>query len=267
MKAMTSIRRAAISLIVLGSLFLLPHSALARPVLIIDPGHGGKDPGAVGRGIQEKNTNLAISRQVAKEARRQGWRVQMTRNNDRFIPLPNRPAVANRQRGSVFVSIHSNSAGSRPLGNMTIYRSPSGKRLGYDIMKQLGKQAPYGNIGNRSDVRGLAVLRKSARPAVIVENLSVTSPRESARLKSPSQQANIARAIVRGIANYDNVRYKPLPVPKKHVSKPKHASKPEKRKVSSLHAPVGQLAQRPRVPFWFLPSAAGLAQSLFDLLG
>ena len=78
-------------------------------------------------------------------------------------------------------------------------------------MSQLSPLTSYKDIGNRKDVRGLAVLRASKRPAVIVEALSITAPTERAQLLNTQAQKKYAQAIVRGIARYKHVAYKPLP--------------------------------------------------------
>lgn len=206
-----TIRRAVTAVAALGVALALPLSAYAAPMsIVVDPGHGGKDPGAVSGGVKEKTTNLKISRAVADEARRQGWTVAMTRNSDKYVRLSKAPALANKRRADVFVSIHSNSTGKKTLGNMTIYRSTQGKRLGKAIMGQLAPMTPYKDIGNRRDVRGLAVLRHSKRPAVLVEVLSVSAPSERRQLTDPAFQKNVAQAIVRGIAKYKGVDYKPV---------------------------------------------------------
>jgi N-acetylmuramoyl-L-alanine amidase len=204
---------------------------------VVDAGHGGKDPGAVSGGLVEKSSNLRISRAVVKEAKRQGWSVKMSRTGDQFIPLESRPSKANSSKDSVFVSIHSNSTGSAKLGSMTIYRSKSGKRLGRAIMKELAPLTPYKDEGNRADVRGLAVLRVSKRPAVLVEALSVSTPVERRQLKDPEAQRKIAQAIVKGVAEFKGVTYKPVSKPKKAATKPKKASQPELKQVAPKPKP------------------------------
>lgn len=77
--------------------------------IVIDPGHGGHDPGTMGRGLKEKDLVLDISRRVAKLLQRDGeFEVLMTRNDDRFIPLEERTAIANSQGADLFISIHAN---------------------------------------------------------------------------------------------------------------------------------------------------------------
>ncbi|MBE0477036.1 MAG: N-acetylmuramoyl-L-alanine amidase, partial [Coriobacteriia bacterium] len=194
---------------------MTPATALAAPVrLMVDPGHGGKDPGAVAGGLAEKDSNLRIGKMVAESARRQGWDVESTRDDDRFIALTERPRKAKAWKADAMVSIHSNSAGSKPTGHMTIHRSASGKRLGNNIMSELGPLTDYEDIGNRSDSRGLAVLRQAKVPTVIVELLSVSSPEERKVLKDPAAQREMAEAIVRGVAKHHNAEYVPPAEPK-----------------------------------------------------
>lgn len=217
----TLLGRSAAVLAVAGTLTAAaPAAAHAAPVrLYVDPGHGGKDPGAVGGAI-EKKTNLQISKLVIASAKRQGWSVKSSRTTDRFVPLTQRPRKANAWKADVLVSIHSNSLGKRRAGNMTIYRNPASRRLGNNIMRELKPLTRYGDIGNRKDVRGLAVLRGAKQPAVIVELLSVSSPAEARALRSPAQQRRMAEAIVRGVAAHEKVRYRPPVVkarPKKAV--------------------------------------------------
>lgn len=194
--------------------------------LVIDPGHGGKDPGAVSGTTTEKELNLLIGRKVYEAAARQGWTVGMTRWDDRFIPLPARPAAANAFGATAFVSIHSNSYGPRPQGNMTIYRSGAGAALGQQIMEEMDALTPYGDIGNRPDARGLAVLRGSHVPATLVEVLSLSSPEELAQIVNPDVQAAYAEAIVRGVADFHGIAYVPPAAPAEAAPAPAQPAPP-----------------------------------------
>ena len=79
------------------------------PVIVVDPGHGGKDPGALGLfGLKEKNITLSIGKYVAYFLRRDGYRVYMTRTGDTYPTLADRVRLANRVKADVFVSIHVN---------------------------------------------------------------------------------------------------------------------------------------------------------------
>ncbi len=81
----------------------------SQPVVVIDPGHGGKDPGCVGRyGIMEKNINLAVAKKVASYLSKKGVKVILTRYADVYIPLSKRAEIANSRRAWLFVSLHCN---------------------------------------------------------------------------------------------------------------------------------------------------------------
>jgi N-acetylmuramoyl-L-alanine amidase len=177
--------------------------------LMVDPGHGGHDPGAVGNGLLEKDTNLQIAWKVQQAAVRQGWNFNMTRVDDTFVPLPQRPAMAAAWGATEFVSIHSNSSGASLSGMMTINRGGAGAELGQYITNDITQLTPYGDPGNVPDVRGLAVLRGAHMPATLVEVLSVSEPSEAAALADPTYQTQVAEAIVRGIAAYHGVAYVP----------------------------------------------------------
>ncbi len=95
----------------------LPKGALAKQLalgvkrIVIDPGHGGKDPGAIGylKGVREKNVTLEISRRLAKKIRqRLGCEALLTRNSDTFLSLEERTAIANTKNADLFISIHTN---------------------------------------------------------------------------------------------------------------------------------------------------------------
>ncbi len=81
----------------------------SKKIIVIDPGHGGKDSGAVGNGFMEKEIVLNISRQLADKLREQGYTVHMTRNNDTFIELKDRTKFANTKEADLFISVHANS--------------------------------------------------------------------------------------------------------------------------------------------------------------
>ena len=83
-------------------------------LVVIDPGHGGRDPGAIGRkGLKEKDVVLDIANRVARKLKKKGLRVILTRAKDKFIPLNERTAIANRNRADLFLSIHANAAFTR----------------------------------------------------------------------------------------------------------------------------------------------------------
>ena len=89
---------------------------------MIDPGHGGKDPGAIGYGgVREKDVNLRLAKLLAKRLRARSFRVVMTRDDDRYIDLEERTVIAESASGDVFVSLHANAARRKNLRGIEIY--------------------------------------------------------------------------------------------------------------------------------------------------
>ena len=91
--------------------------------VVIDPGHGGKDPGATGgSGLIEKNVTLAAARALADALRATGrYRVVLTRNSDTYISLRDRPRIGRDQGGDLFISLHADSAPSAGLSGASVY--------------------------------------------------------------------------------------------------------------------------------------------------
>ncbi len=94
-----------------------------KAVVVIDPGHGGKDPGAIGKlGNKEKNIVLAYSRALRDELNKTGkFIVKMTRDNDNFVPLPDRVKIARRSGGDILISIHADSNPNKEVRGFSIY--------------------------------------------------------------------------------------------------------------------------------------------------
>jgi N-acetylmuramoyl-L-alanine amidase len=94
-----------------------------RAKIVLDPGHGGKDPGAIGvRGIAEKNIVLSIAKKLARKLRKEmNVEVILTRNNDSFVPLEDRTAIANAENADLFISLHTNASSSRRLRGIESY--------------------------------------------------------------------------------------------------------------------------------------------------
>jgi len=174
-----------------------------RTVVVIDPGHGGKDPGAIGiGGLQEKNVILPISQKIAAILEQQGIQVVMTRDSDYFVDLGPRPVIADRANAKVFVSIHANSmpANRSDINGLETYYYDSGQRLARTIHNSI-----LGSINVRD--RGVRkarfyVLRKSTMPSVLVEVGFVTGVVDSPRLGTTAYQNQMAEAIARGILQY-----------------------------------------------------------------
>ncbi len=93
------------------SIKFFPKTIPTIKTIILDPGHGGIDPGAIGRkGLQEKNVNLSIAKLLKKKLENYGLKVLMTRSDDRFVALSERTRFANEKKGDLFISIHCNAS-------------------------------------------------------------------------------------------------------------------------------------------------------------
>lgn len=106
------------------------YSFRKSKTIVIDPGHGGKDPGAIGyRKFKEKDVVLSVSNKLKKILKNRGYKVYTTRSTDRFITLRNRTRLANRKDANIFISIHTNAAPKKRVkdakGIETFFLSPA----------------------------------------------------------------------------------------------------------------------------------------------
>ncbi len=124
-----------------------PHRDMMPPVLrkiVIDPGHGGKDPGAIGpSGLQEKKVNLDIAKRLKRILKKEGIEVIMTRESDVFISLPRRTEIASQSNADLFVSVHANSSPVRGVNGMEVFsmrdleyleKNDSQRRINHEMM-------------------------------------------------------------------------------------------------------------------------------------
>ncbi|WP_456402550.1 N-acetylmuramoyl-L-alanine amidase [Hydrogenimonas sp.] len=130
---------------------------LRRYTVVIDPGHGGKDVGAIGyRGKREKDAVLAVSKRVKKELEKRGFRVYLTRSSDRFIPLKKRTRFANKKQADFFLSIHANAAPKKSRlkskGLETFFLSPA----------RSGRAKRVAAVENSADVGDLGLYTKNS---------------------------------------------------------------------------------------------------------
>ncbi|HEY9700642.1 MAG TPA: N-acetylmuramoyl-L-alanine amidase [Trichocoleus sp.] len=181
----------------------LPRLAQGRAVVVIDPGHGGVDVGAVGiNGIQEANIVLNVSRQVAQLLQQQGVQVILTRSDDTEVELEPRVQLAEQSNATLFVSIHANSLSlDRPdVNGVETYYFSSGQALAGVIQQSIISSLGMTDRGVRQ--ARFYVLRKTTMPAVLVEIGFVTGSEDAPRLASSQWQSQMANAIVRGVLQY-----------------------------------------------------------------
>lgn len=214
---------------------LLAPAAVPAPggldLIVIDPGHGGSDPGTGNRKLQEKTLTLDVARRLKRDLVQRGYRVMLTRNSDvrlartQAADLQRRIELANRMDADLFISIHFNSLpGNSSVGGIETYAlTPAGQsstataqrdRTVYPGNRQDHWNAVLSAAIHRSLLeelgavdRGLkrarfAVLRSSECPAVLIEAGFLSNPAEARKIGTSSYRQDIAEAIGEGIDDY-----------------------------------------------------------------
>lgn len=208
--------------------------------VILDPGHGGKDPGAVNSLGTEALYNLKVSGRAKSLLEARGFRVVMTRTTDRFLSLQERVELANAVReNAVFISVHFNSGGREARGIETFTLSPTGVShygrglVASDLQSRAGNQHDSANIALATSVHGSALRRlqkhtfdrgiKRARfsvlsgvrhPAILLEGGFMSHPYEARLINDNDYQNAVAQSIVDAVIKYRfAVSKKPAPAP------------------------------------------------------
>jgi N-acetylmuramoyl-L-alanine amidase len=186
-----------------GIRVLLGTFSIRDMTIVLDAGHGGHDTGAIGpNGTLEKEMNLDIIRRTEKILAQLGARVLLTRGNDVFIPLDDRPGLANTRKADLFISVHCNSSPRRnsSSGTQTYYRTPQSASFAAAMHTELVRALGLKNGGVRT--ANFLVIRKSLMPAILLEIAYLNNDEEEALLRSPAFRQKAAEAIVNGIRRY-----------------------------------------------------------------
>ena len=172
--------------------------------VVIDPGHGGRQPGAHYSGVSEKEINLAVALKLENLLTARGYQVVMTRSDDTGIGLYERAELANASGADLFVSLHSNAMANAPnFQGILTYHYPSnssGAELAQSIQTAVCQVTGGTDRGVRS--ADFVVLRETDMSAALVEMGYMSSPGELARLLDASYQDKLAQGIAEGIARY-----------------------------------------------------------------
>jgi len=196
-------------------------------VVVLDPGHGGKDSGAVGkRKVYEKLAVLSIAKRVKAHLEAKQIRVRMTRSTDTFIPLEKRSEFAAKAGADLFVSIHADGAGDPSAhgvetfamtaagGDSSNYYGQGGDKspgkgnrhdaanavLGFSLQSNLVKTSKRSDRGLRR--ARFSVLKNAPCPAALVECGFLTNPEEEALMIDANYREAVARGISNGILGY-----------------------------------------------------------------
>ena len=196
-----------------------------KPLVILDPGHGGKDGGTVSGDVLEKNLNLLLVKKIANELKRYQISVVTTRSVDEMVGLSDRALIANKYPNAIFVSIHHNAATlNSAKGIETYYSNQKPKSLKIEQMHLLKIKEGEAFVDNRSKMlakllhssvcqvtdaadrgvrdRSLAMTRWVSCPSVLIECGFLTNPEEKLDLLSESYRDALSRGVADGILKY-----------------------------------------------------------------
>lgn len=199
--------------------------------ILIDPGHGGRDPGASGpTGLMEKEVVLDVSQRLVRRLRAQGYAVSLTRTGDEAVDLTRRAAMAREFDADLVVSVHINSlpGKARPLVETYYFRprrryqryttlqweqknvtADESAQLAAHVQQAVLAQVRAHNpnvVDNGVRTRGFRVLRGVSVPAVLAELTVLTVPEEESRLRSGSYRDQLAKALAAGVKSYLEAR-------------------------------------------------------------
>jgi N-acetylmuramoyl-L-alanine amidase len=169
--------------------------------VVIDPGHGGTDPGTSGPNGPEKNINLDTALRVRNILNAKGIRTIMTRDDDRAVDLKERPVIANKAKADLFVSIHSDFAKrNRSAHGVTVYTSRSPGSGSVELAKRMSKAFSSGGCTSRGvSEANYVVLVNTNMPAVLVEQGFLSNSADATRLASPGYRQQVAECIAQAV--------------------------------------------------------------------
>ncbi|MDB6018898.1 MAG: Cell wall hydrolase/autolysin [Pedosphaera sp.] len=207
-----------------------PHNWSGAKVktIVIDPGHGGNDPGKEEGSHQEKKYTLLLAQELSDQLKRAGFNVSLTRMTDTRVELPERPDIARRRGADLFISLHWNSVetGRNEVKGVETYcLTPAGAPSTNARGELFGAGTKPGNLNNDQNMflaysvhkallknldvedhgvhRGrLSVLRTAEMPAILIEGGFMSNPAEAKRIYDPVYRKQMARAIVEGVQAY-----------------------------------------------------------------
>lgn len=188
------------------------NEAAKELLVVIDPGHGGTDVGAVGRDsggeTYEKDINLSIANKANALMKSAGVKTYMTRSTDVAVDLFERPEIANRMNATLFLSVHNNSFTNSeahgttvlyyPDGNPTMDHKMTSYRFSYLLQEELVSALGRYDRG-LTDGAEMVVIRKTIAPSVITEIAFISNPTELALMKTEDFQNKAAEALCRAV--------------------------------------------------------------------
>jgi len=181
------------------------NGSLEGLTIVLDPGHGGKDPGSIGLdGVQEKELIMTISEKVAQQLRAAGANVVFTRTGDYFISLEQRVGISQDHNADAFISLHYNAFPVITVQgiNTYFYSNGANHELASEIQSALAKNVAMQNRGtSQADFH---VLRENNNLAALIELGFITNPDDLLTIQTADYQNGVANGITDGLINYFN---------------------------------------------------------------
>ena len=187
-------------------------TGIAGARVMLDPGHGGKDPGALGFGgaVAESQVNFALAVATKQALERRGATVFFTRTNDVYLSLEERKLIARQMNPDVFISIHCNAAENKSrYGTSTYYFRPMSQPLAsavyqnvlavYQTSLYAGDAERRAKVGESANFYPFSVTRLEECPSILIETGYVTNDRECTLLLSADNRARIGEGIAAGV--------------------------------------------------------------------
>lgn len=184
----------------------LGAAPLAGKKFVVDPGHGGWDPGAKGpTGLTEKSVNLRVATSLRNILTEYGGAtVKLTRTDDRYLTLNQRAQTANNCGADRFISVHHNGSTNKSANGTEVYSHTSNNWTSNDmrnkVQARLVKTTKLPNFGAKT--ANFAVLRQTWMPSILTEASFITNSYEEARLKNPEYVWRQAHAIYQGVVDH-----------------------------------------------------------------
>jgi N-acetylmuramoyl-L-alanine amidase len=185
-------------------------TSLQQLRVVIDAGHGGKDPGAIASdGTREKDLNLDVAKKLEQHLKAMGFNTIMTRSDDTFVELKGRTDIANTNYADFFMSIHFNAFSKTSNGIETLYYpnevnedyTISNKKIADIFHNEVLKATKRGSRGINPRPN-LVVLNKTKMPSILAELGFMTNPEELALMKTDKYREDAARALAVSILKY-----------------------------------------------------------------
>lgn len=181
----------------------IPSRRIRR--ILIDPGHGGHDAGAVGRASKEKDLNYLLAQEIGIALQKQGFQVLLSRRKEKFLSLKARVDLVRKVKADLFISVHHNSSKRNPLAagiECFAHRTPRPEDTLLAAMIQEQLIRATGSVNRGVKFANFAVLRNNPVPAVLIEAGFISNAAEEKRLIDPAWRRRAAQAVASAVYAY-----------------------------------------------------------------